>query len=228
MNTQNAIQEISEEIFSVVKEKVDAKVDKADIGYFEIDITQIQTEPPTITLTSSQLTEINKKYCIVKILGTTEERILYKSANVDEEQIPFTYFHSLAIFNESQNVVTLEILEMKVNMNTGVALFNQRWENHYTATGSDNKYQTLSNLRTSFQSTPDDTHYPSEKLVKDNLDGKQPTIDSSHKLSSSLVDDTNSNNKFVPPYTEETFEFVLKDGTTVEKTFFIKTPTNNN
>jgi hypothetical protein len=33
-------------------------------------------------------------------------------------------------------------------------------------------FQTLGNLRTSFQATPDDTHYPSEKLVKESLDAK--------------------------------------------------------
>src|SRR3972149_2737139 len=36
----------------------------------------------------------------------------------------------------------------------------------------DGLYQTLSNLRTSWQVTPDDTHYPSEKLTKDSLDLK--------------------------------------------------------
>lgn len=59
-----------------------------------------------------------------------------------------------------------------------------------TDQGSDTKYpsvkavydwatglfQLLSNLVTSFQATPDDTHYPSEKLVKDSLDAKQDTI----------------------------------------------------
>jgi hypothetical protein len=32
--------------------------------------------------------------------------------------------------------------------------------------------ENVANKRTSFQSTPDDTHYPSEKLVKDSLDTK--------------------------------------------------------
>lgn len=36
--------------------------------------------------------------------------------------------------------------------------------------------QVKSNLRTSFQTTPDNTHYPSEKLVKDSLDTKEPTL----------------------------------------------------
>lgn len=35
--------------------------------------------------------------------------------------------------------------------------------------------ENVANLRTSFQVTPDDTHYPSEKLVKDSLDGKSDT-----------------------------------------------------
>lgn len=33
--------------------------------------------------------------------------------------------------------------------------------------------ENVANKRTTFQVTPDDTHYPSEKLVKDSLDGKQ-------------------------------------------------------
>lgn len=45
-------------------------------------------------------------------------------------------------------------------------------------------------LVSSWQSTPDNDHYPSEKLVKDSLDGKQPTIDASHKLDYSLVSNT--------------------------------------
>lgn len=36
--------------------------------------------------------------------------------------------------------------------------------------------QVKSNLRTTFQTTPDNTHYPSEKLVKDSLDTKEPTL----------------------------------------------------
>jgi hypothetical protein len=35
-------------------------------------------------------------------------------------------------------------------------------------------FQLLGNLVTSFQTTPDNTHYPSEKLVKDSLDAKAP------------------------------------------------------
>ena len=37
--------------------------------------------------------------------------------------------------------------------------------------------QNTSNLRTSFQTTPDNTHYPSEKLVKDSLDLKLNSAD---------------------------------------------------
>lgn len=48
------------------------------------------------------------------------------------------------------------------------------------APGSDNQdlsgYETLSNKVTDFQVTPDDTHYPSEKLVKDSLDQKVSEI----------------------------------------------------
>ena len=50
--------------------------------------------------------------------------------------------------------------------------------------------ESASNKVTSFQTTPDNTHYPSEKLVKDSLDAKQNTIDSSHKLDYSLLDNT--------------------------------------
>ena len=46
------------------------------------------------------------------------------------------------------------------------------------------------NKVTSWQNTPDNTHYPSEKLVKDSLDAKQPTIDASHKLDYSLIANT--------------------------------------
>jgi len=36
-------------------------------------------------------------------------------------------------------------------------------------------FQTITNKVTSFQETPDDTHYASEKLVKDSLDAKAPS-----------------------------------------------------
>ena len=47
-----------------------------------------------------------------------------------------------------------------------------------------------SNKVTSFGSTPSDDKYPSEKLVKDSLDGKQDVIDSTHKLPYSLLSET--------------------------------------
>lgn len=50
--------------------------------------------------------------------------------------------------------------------------------------------ENAANKVTSFGSTPSDTKYPSEKLVKDSLDAKQPTIDAQHKLDYSLVDNT--------------------------------------
>jgi hypothetical protein len=37
--------------------------------------------------------------------------------------------------------------------------------------------ENAANLRTSFQSVPDDTHYISEKLAKDSLDEKQDVTD---------------------------------------------------
>lgn len=45
-------------------------------------------------------------------------------------------------------------------------------DRYYTETESDAKYQTLANKVDAWQGTPDDTHYPSEKLVKDGLDAK--------------------------------------------------------
>lgn len=58
-------------------------------------------------------------------------------------------------------------------------------------------FQTLSNLVTGWQVIPDDTHYPSEKLTKDSLDGKEPNISASinntvwhgDKTFSSVVED---------------------------------------
>jgi len=55
---------------------------------------------------------------------------------------------------------------------------------HQDISGKEDKANKVS----SWSGTPTDVHYPSEKLVKDSLDGKQATIDSSHKLSVSLLD----------------------------------------
>jgi hypothetical protein len=57
---------------------------------------------------------------------------------------------------------------------------------HQDISGKEDKTNKVS----SWQSTPDDTHYPSEKLVKDSLDGKQPTIDNNHKLDYGLLSNT--------------------------------------
>ena len=44
------------------------------------------------------------------------------------------------------------------------------------ASTASSTYQTLANIRTSWQVTPDNIHYPSEKLVKDSLDAKQGSL----------------------------------------------------
>lgn len=48
--------------------------------------------------------------------------------------------------------------------------------------------ENISNKVTSFQVTPDDSHYPSEKLVKDSLDGKQATGNYFNKTTDDLDD----------------------------------------
>ena len=63
--------------------------------------------------------------------------------------------------------------------------------------------QTLGNKVDSWQATPDNSHYPSEKLVKDSLDAKQPIIDSSHKLDYALLSNT--------PTIPDANDFVAKD-----------------
>ncbi len=57
-------------------------------------------------------------------------------------------------------------------------------------------FQTLANKVTSFQATPDDTHYPSEKLVKDSLDAK---LAITSKASSSEINSGTEDNKYVTP-----------------------------
>lgn len=57
-------------------------------------------------------------------------------------------------------------------------------------------------LVSSWSSTTSNDNVPSEKLVKDSLDEKQDTIDSSHKLSADLVEDGTTNKVFTA--TEQT------------------------
>ena len=57
-------------------------------------------------------------------------------------------------------------------------------------------FQTLGNKVTSFQTTPDDTHYPSEKLVKDSLDLK---LNISSKAVSSEINTGTDNDKYITP-----------------------------
>ena len=57
-------------------------------------------------------------------------------------------------------------------------------------------FQTLGNKVISFQTTPDDTHYPSEKLVKDSLDLK---LNISSKAVSSEINTGTDNDKYITP-----------------------------
>jgi len=57
-------------------------------------------------------------------------------------------------------------------------------------------FQLLGNLVTSFQTTPDNTHYPSEKLVKDSLDTK---LAITSKASSSEINTGTDDSKYITP-----------------------------
>ena len=76
-----------------------------------------------------------------------------------------------------------------------------RWEYTYWNNGLNVSgwvaFETQNNKVTSISSASTDAQYPSAKAVYDELQLKQNTIDSTHKLSSDLVDDTNNTNKFV-------------------------------
>lgn len=61
---------------------------------------------------------------------------------------------------------------------------NDTWQANYA------NLEVTARRLSSWQSTPDNDHYPSEKLVKNSLDAKQPTIDSSHKLDYGLLSNT--------------------------------------
>ena len=66
----------------------------------------------------------------------------------------------------------LEAIEAKVGINSSAV---QTSHDYKLSTVTDaNKAETQANKRTSFQVTPNDTAYPSEKLVKDSLDAKAP------------------------------------------------------
>lgn len=59
-------------------------------------------------------------------------------------------------------------------------------------------FQTLGNLVTTWGSTPSDTHYPSEKLVKDSLDGKAPNAPSEVTIANGdkiIIADSSDSNK---------------------------------
>lgn len=64
----------------------------------------------------------------------------------------------------------VEALEAKVGADSSAVESSHDYKLS-TVTGS-NKAETQANKRTSFQATPTDTAYPSEKLVKDSLDAK--------------------------------------------------------
>ena len=57
-------------------------------------------------------------------------------------------------------------------------------------------FQTITNKVTSFQETPDNNHYPSEKLVKDSLDAK---LAITNKASSSEINGGTDNDKYITP-----------------------------
>lgn len=84
----------------------------------------------------------------------------------------------------------------------------------------DTIYQTLANIRTSWQVTPDDTHYPSEKLVKDSLDAKKNYIETSFILGGTLnpADSTTyyfSNRAIVATTTPSNHDITMPYGGTI-------------
>lgn len=91
--------------------------------------------------------------------------------------------------------------------------------------------QVKSNLRTSFQTTPDNTHYPSEKLVKDSLDTKEPTLATqtayTQKGTSTKVPQITTNTKGqVTGITEVDISFPSGSGSvTGDTTTFVKSVT---
>ena len=89
------------------------------------------------------------------------------------------------------NAYTKTEIDDKVNAkaNSASTLSGYGITNAYTKTEVNtelNKKENSSNKVTSWQSTPDNTHYPSEKLVKDGLDGK---ANSSHTHTKSQITD---------------------------------------
>lgn len=95
--------------------------------------------------------------------------------------------------------------------------------------GTDTKTATVSlNGVTSWQGTPDDTHVPSEKLVKDSLDSKEPTLTSqtaySAKGTSTKVPQITTNTKGqVTGITEVNIDFPSGSGSvTGSATKFVK------
>jgi hypothetical protein len=91
-------------------------------------------------------------------------------------------------------------------------------------TAALNDKENLSNKVTSFQATPDNIKYPTEKLVKDSLDGKEPTQTkgSISEAASSVLTITNGSNATVGPNTT----IQVKQANTTESGFLSNTDWN--
>lgn len=101
----------------------------------------------------------------------------------------------------------IEALEAKVGANSSAVESSHDYKLS-TVTGS-NKAETQGNKRTSFQATPTDTAYPSEKLVKDSLDLKaplaSPTFTGTVVLPKTLeIQDTSADHQYVLAVSELT------------------------
>ena len=73
------------------------------------------------------------------------------------------------------NASNLTYIQFFAMLDTSVTYLRlKRSNNAWDST--TNSFQKTSDRVTAFQSTPDNTHYPSEKLVKDSLDAKQDTL----------------------------------------------------
>lgn len=116
------------------------------------------TDKPSIP---SKTSDLNNDSDFISKSSTSG--LMKNDGNIDTN----TYLTSSALSNYVQKSETTGLLK-----NDGTVDTNTYLTSHQDISGKED----ISNKVTSWSSTTNDTHYPSEKLVKDSLDGKQATL----------------------------------------------------
>lgn len=98
---------------------INTKFDKANIGIIELDDSDIDPDTQEFTLSSSQMLELSKEYCIFILHQTGGDTTFYKDTIVDDGYNTLAVFNSLVTNQEVGGVVSQTQNRIMIDTTTG-------------------------------------------------------------------------------------------------------------